>query len=123
MNAPGGADAAGARRLAAAEADSTAARARDHAAALPVLGAILLLPPVAQIFAMDGRIFGVPVVIAYVFGVWALLILTARRIGRDMLAGEEARAREAVERHAGHRIRVSAQERPAEQPERGAPLR
>ncbi|MEM6487500.1 MAG: hypothetical protein AAF677_04395 [Pseudomonadota bacterium] len=60
-------------------------RARDAAMGLPLAGVILFLSPLAQAFAVDGRLFGVPVVVAYVFGGWIALILAARSVARRML--------------------------------------
>ncbi|MCL5776314.1 hypothetical protein M1105_04825 [Limibaculum sp. FT325] len=63
-------------------------KARDAALALPLVGLILVMPPVAQIFAIDARIGGVPVVLAYIFGVWILLVAGARSVGRRILETE-----------------------------------
>ena len=52
-------------------------KTRDRALILPMLGAVLLLPPVAGIFRLDAKIGGLPVGILYVFLVWALLIAGA----------------------------------------------
>ncbi|MDT8344960.1 MAG: hypothetical protein RQ752_11095 [Thermohalobaculum sp.] len=79
---------AAARRRAAADAAFGVRKARDGALAVPLIGFILLMPPVAQIFAIDGRIAGVPVTVGYVFGVWLLLIVGARRIGARILETE-----------------------------------
>lgn len=65
-----------------------ARKARDGALAVPLIGLILMMPPVAQIFAVDGRIAGVPVVVGYIFGVWLLLVIGARIAGRRILATE-----------------------------------
>jgi hypothetical protein len=42
--------------------------------ALFLLGALLLNYPLLELFAGDATVFGVPVLYAYVFAVWALLI-------------------------------------------------
>jgi hypothetical protein len=42
--------------------------------ALFLLGAFLLNYPLLNLFASPNRIFGVPVLYAYVFAAWALLI-------------------------------------------------
>jgi hypothetical protein len=62
-------------------------RLRDAALGLPVLGVLLFLSPLASIFAVEGRVLGVPVVVAYVFLAWAGLIVAAAAIGRRMLRG------------------------------------
>ena len=47
----------------------------DAALLLPILGLILLMPPFIEIFVGLGSAFGIPVIVLYIFGVWALLIL------------------------------------------------
>jgi hypothetical protein len=63
-------------------------KVRDRAVVLPLIGAILLLPPIAGIFRLDGTVGGVPATLLCVFVVWALLIAgaaaNARRL-RDKL--------------------------------------
>jgi len=62
------------------------ARARDAAAVLPLLGLFLLMPPVITLFVAAVNVGGVPLIVVYVFGVWASLIvcagLLARRLAR-----------------------------------------
>ena len=54
---------------------------------LPLAGAFLLLPPFIRVFTGGGSLFGIPTIVAYLFGVWAALILLARlialRLGRS----------------------------------------
>jgi len=64
---------------------------RDAAALLPLVGLALLCPPVAQIFAIEGTVLGIPVTVAYVFLVWAGLILGAGLLARGLRV-EEAEA-------------------------------
>ncbi|MEM8791541.1 MAG: hypothetical protein AAGE80_07975 [Pseudomonadota bacterium] len=63
-----------------------ARKTRDLALILPIVGLLFLIPPFATIFAIEGRILGIPVMVAYIFTVWALLILASAilswRIGR-----------------------------------------
>lgn len=56
-------------------------RWRDFAIASPILGIFLLVSPFVTLFA-GNQIFGMPLVFVYVYGIWALLILLARRIAR-----------------------------------------
>jgi len=51
--------------------------ARDAAAILPFLGVVLLFPPVVYIFAAPVAVAGVPLIVLYLFGVWAAVILAA----------------------------------------------
>ena len=59
-------------------------RTRDRALILLVLGVVLLLPPIARVFQLDGKIGGIPIALVYVFAVWGMLIagtfLLARRL-------------------------------------------
>lgn len=61
-------------------------KARDAAAALPLFGLLLLMPPVISLLARPQYPFGVPLVVLYLFGVWICLIactfLLARRLRR-----------------------------------------
>jgi hypothetical protein len=43
--------------------------------ALFLLGLLLLNYPLLQLFERPGEVFGIPLLYAYVFAVWALLIL------------------------------------------------
>jgi hypothetical protein len=43
--------------------------------ALAGLGGLLLTPPLLWLVDHPGRIFGIPVLYAWIFGVWAMLIL------------------------------------------------
>ncbi|MEM7527930.1 MAG: hypothetical protein AAF416_09640 [Pseudomonadota bacterium] len=61
-------------------------RQRDAAMALPVAGAILLASPLSFVFAVDARVLGIPIVVAYVFVAWAALIFAAWAVGRRVLA-------------------------------------
>ena len=63
-------------------------RTRDRAIILPVVGAILLVPPVAGIFRLEATILGIPATLAYVFGVWALLIAAAALLSRRLRAAD-----------------------------------
>ncbi|MEL6774463.1 MAG: hypothetical protein AAFP23_06855 [Pseudomonadota bacterium] len=68
------------------EPERAARRWHDAAMGLPMAGIVLLLSPFAQVFAVEGRVFGIPVQVAYVFGAWGLLILIARFVARGMLS-------------------------------------
>lgn len=43
-------------------------------AAVFLLGCLLFNYPLMSVFSVEGRIFGVPVLFAYLFGAWATLI-------------------------------------------------
>jgi hypothetical protein len=71
---------------------------RDQALILPLVGLILLTPPVAGIFELDVRIAGVPFTLLYLFTVWAMLIAGALWLSRRLRDGANGSAvAEAVE--------------------------
>jgi putative effector of murein hydrolase LrgA (UPF0299 family) len=53
------------------------ARVHDAARLLPILGVVLLMPPVVALFVSDARVGGVPLIVVYVFGTWLALIACA----------------------------------------------
>ena len=53
------------------------ARRRDLARLLPAFGALLLATPMLDVFGAPVTVFGAPLIIVYIFGVWAALILAA----------------------------------------------
>jgi hypothetical protein len=59
---------------------------------LTIVGAMLILPPLALVFQIQRRLFGLPVEVIYLFVVWALLIAGAfwlgRQLAREPAAGE-----------------------------------
>ena len=54
----------------------------DRALILPLVGCLLLTPPLAGIFQLDIRILGIPFTGVYLFGVWAALIVGAAVLAR-----------------------------------------
>ncbi len=67
--------------------------ARDAAAILPFLSVVLLFPPLVYIFTAPVTVAGVPLVLVYVFGIWAAIILVAFLVSRRLTseAGEAER--------------------------------
>lgn len=67
-------------------------RAQSAAVLLPVLGVFLLMPPFITLFMGPARPLGIPLIVAYVFGVWAALLIAAavlaRRLRTPKLPGE-----------------------------------
>jgi membrane protein implicated in regulation of membrane protease activity len=59
-------------------------RARQRALLVPVLGAFLLMPPFVWLFAGPGMVFGVPLIVAYLFGVWLALIVVTYWLTRPV---------------------------------------
>lgn len=60
------------------------ARAREAAGLLPILGLLLLMPPVITLFVAKVHIAGVPLIVAYLFGVWLALIVCAALLARRL---------------------------------------
>ncbi|MCO5105823.1 MAG: hypothetical protein M9907_01950 [Burkholderiaceae bacterium] len=57
-------------------------RLRDAAVVLPLVGLFLLMPPVITLFVRPADVVGVPLIVAYLFGVWLALIVCAAVLGR-----------------------------------------
>lgn len=51
---------------------------------LTIVGAILIMPPLAEVFQIERRVFGVPAEVIYLFVSWALLILGAWWLGKRL---------------------------------------
>lgn len=56
----------------------------DAAVVLPLLGLFLLMPPIITLFAAQIDIGGIPLIVVYVFGVWAALIVCAAVLARRL---------------------------------------
>lgn len=57
---------------------------RDRAIVLPLVGLVMLMPPVASIFQVDARVAGVPFTVLYLFGAWAILIVGGAILAREL---------------------------------------
>ena len=68
------------------------ARTSDAAIALPFLAAVLLAPPVILIFARPAAPWGVPLIVIYVFAVWAAIILAGFLLARRLKGTPAPRA-------------------------------
>lgn len=68
-----------------AEEKDPSRRAQDLAVIVPILGVVLMLPPVVGLFAQPDRsIFGLPLIVVYLFGLWFALILMAYSLARHL---------------------------------------
>ena len=72
---------------------------RDAATLLPVTAAILLLPPFILGFAVPVLVAGIPLIVAYNFGAWIVIVfcawLLAHNLAKeDIMAGAEGQAEE-----------------------------
>ena len=54
----------------------------DRALILPLVGFLLLTPPLAGIFQLNIRVLGIPFTWLYLFGVWGALIVGAALLAR-----------------------------------------
>lgn len=67
-------------------------RRRDAAFILPVLCALILLPPFVNLFLREVLVWGIPLEVLYIFGVWFALVLgamvLARRLGMRDTEGD-----------------------------------
>ncbi|RVU38240.1 hypothetical protein EOI86_02790 [Hwanghaeella grinnelliae] len=57
---------------------------RDRSLVLLIVGAVLLMPPVASIFLLDSTVFGIPILIFYIFSVWFALIIGAAILAKPL---------------------------------------
>lgn len=73
-----------ARPASARPASTGAARLRDAAVVLPLLGLFAWMPPVIGLFAGWGHVLGVPLIVAWLFGVWLTLIAAAAWLSRRL---------------------------------------
>ena len=64
-------------------------RLRDAAVLLPLLGLFAWMPPVIGLFDASGRVLGVPLIVAWLFGVWLALIVVAFWLSRRLDPGDE----------------------------------
>ena len=63
-------------------------KTRDRSLVLLLCGILLLMPPLASAFHVDGRVLGLPATLVYLFVVWALLILAAARLAPRLDQGD-----------------------------------
>jgi hypothetical protein len=63
---------------------SPSRRSRRHDAALlvPIGGGLFILPPIAGFFGRPETVFGLPLVVLYLFGLWLGLIAIAFHLSR-----------------------------------------
>ena len=73
---------------------------RDAATLLPVTAAVLLLPPFILVFAAPVLIAGIPLIVVYVFGVWATIVFCAWLLARNLAKADIAAG---ADREAGAR--------------------
>lgn len=57
---------------------------------LTLMGAMLIMPPLALVFQIERRLFGIPFEVIYLFLVWAVLVAGAFWLGRHLPREPEA---------------------------------
>jgi hypothetical protein len=67
------------------------ARVQDAARLLPLVGVILLMPPVVSLFVADATVGGVPLIVVYLFCTWLALIGFAAWLARRLSPPERSR--------------------------------
>ncbi len=56
----------------------------NGALALSIFGAILIVPPLLNVFNVEVLIFGAPLIIIYLFSLWILLIIATFFLSRHL---------------------------------------
>ena len=67
-------------------------KARDIAVVIPVLLICLVMPPLITITALheDGSLFGIPLVVYYLFGIWILAIIATALNNRRLTSSPQS---------------------------------
>jgi hypothetical protein len=72
-------------------------RARNLAVLVPLIGLFTLMPPFISLFTAPLTVFGLPLVVVYLFGVWAALIVFTALLARRLAStDDDAAAAEAA---------------------------
>ena len=58
---------------------------KDKAALIPIIGMLFLIPPIAGIFQIDAKIFGIPFTLLYLFIIWAGLIIGTSILSKSLV--------------------------------------
>jgi hypothetical protein len=63
-------------------------RLQAAAVVVPMAALALLMPPFISLFAAPVSVLGIPILVLYMLGVWALLIFLTWRLARRLAASE-----------------------------------
>ncbi|WP_372501379.1 hypothetical protein P7L66_20155 [Tistrella mobilis] len=74
---------------------------RDLAGVLPYAAILLLMPPIILIFTAPVQIAGIPLIVVYLFGVWALIVAGAFVVAERLRRQETATGPQVPRRRAG----------------------
>jgi len=77
--------------------DSHGQGTRDTAVVLPFAVAALVMPPVVLVFAAPALFAGIPLIVVYLYGVWAFAVLAALLVARRLERLERGRTKEKIE--------------------------
>jgi|APTNR8051073442_1049403.scaffolds.fasta_scaffold28739_2 hypothetical protein len=69
--------------------ESLTRHVRDMASILPVAAIVLFLPPMILVFSAPVLVAGVPLIVLYLYGVWAGIILVALLVARRLEDADE----------------------------------
>ena len=58
--------------------------ARDAAVLLPFVALLLLLPPIILVFSAPLSVAGIPLIVVYLYGVWAASVFVAFLVARRL---------------------------------------
>lgn len=64
--------------------ETQAQKLQDKAALIPLIGLLFLMPPIAGIFQIESKFFGIPFTLLYLFIVWAGLIVGTFILSRSL---------------------------------------
>ncbi len=71
--------------------EDPSSRAHDLAIIVPIFGVLLLMPPLVGLFARPALgVFGIPLIVVYLFGLWFALIGAALLIALRLRKADEA---------------------------------
>lgn len=69
--------------------ESLTRHVRDMASILPVAAIVLFLPPMILVFSAPVLVAGVPLIVLYLYGIWAGIILVALLVARRLEDADE----------------------------------
>ena len=61
---------------------------------LTIAGTLLIMPPIAMVFQIERRVFGIPSEVIYLFIVWAALVAGSWWLGRRLPRHPETKSPE-----------------------------
>lgn len=64
--------------------EERARRIRDLACIMPVVAVFLFLPPLILVFSAPVTVSGIPLIVVYLYGTWAVLVLAAFLVARGL---------------------------------------